>query len=196
MEIYKNLQINSIIYFDEQGVERTEQWKPVIGYEEFYHVSNLGRIKSLEEKRFMPVNNAFAIYKERILNQSLTKDGYLKITLVKKHRKTFLCHRLVGKAFIANPENKPQINHKKGVKNDNRCWMLEWSESCENIQHAYDNQLIKPKKGLLKLTEKQVLEIIQIGDSMLKKDIAKRYNVGSTTISRVLSKTYWKNNYK
>lgn len=185
MEIYKNLQIKSIIYFDDNGVERTEQWKPVIGYEEFYHVSDLGRIKSLEEKRFMPVNNAFAIYKERILSQSLTKDGYLKITLVKKQRKSFLSHRLVGQAFIDNPENKPQINHKRGVKTDNRSWMLEWSESSENIQHAYDNQLIKPKKGLLKLTETQVLEIIQIGDSMLKKDIAKRYNVGSTTISRV-----------
>lgn len=196
MEIYKNLQVDSINYLDDEGVVRIEQWKPVFGYEELYHVSDLGRIKSLEQKRFMQVNKAYAVYKECILRQSITKTGYLKSTLTKIRKRTFLSHRLVGQAFIPNPENKPQINHKKGIKTDNRCCMLEWCDSHENVQHAYDINLTKPNKGIkngcAKLTEEEVLQIRDIGNSMLKKDIAKKYNVGSTTISRVLSKSNWK----
>ena len=74
--------------------------------------------------------------------------------------------------------------------------MLEWCDSHENVQHAYDFQLLTPKKGIkngcAKLTEEEVLQIRDIGNSMLKKDIAKKYKVGSTTISRVLSKSNWK----
>lgn len=194
--IYNNLENKDIIYLNDEGIRCIEIWKPIPGYENFYQASNLGRIKSLEEKRFMPVNNAYANYKERIIRQSKTKDGYLKVTLSKKIKKCFLSHRLVGLTFIDNPQNKAEINHIKGVKSDNRCWMLEWCNSNENVQHAYDYKLLQPKKGVKngasKLTEKEVLEIRKIGSSMYKKDIAKKYNVGSSTVSRILSNTNWK----
>jgi hypothetical protein len=176
---------------------QVEIWKDVVGYKGIYQVSNLGRVKSLEVKRFTKANNSFSTYKEKILNQSYTKDGYLKITFtVNKVKKTFLVHRLVATAFIENPNNKPEVNHINGIKDDNSYKNLEWNTPVENVKHAYKNGLKTPKQGVengcSKLSEKEVLEIRKIGKTMFKKDIAILYNVGASTISRVQNKTHWK----
>ena len=59
----------------------------------------------------------------------------------------FSVHRLVGECFIPNPENKPQINHIKSIKTDNRYWMLEWATSSENNKHAIEFGNHKVLKG-------------------------------------------------
>lgn len=75
--------------------------------------------------------------------------GYLRITLSKENSiKTFSVHRLVALMFIPNPENKPEVNHKWGVKTDNKASELEWNTTSENMKHAY-------KTGLQKTSEKQ-----------------------------------------
>lgn len=68
------------------------------------------------------------------LKTETTEKGYLKVKLGEKHHKI---HRLVASAFIPNPENKPCVNHKNGVRDDNRVENLEWVDCKENNLHSY-----------------------------------------------------------
>jgi hypothetical protein len=69
---------------------------------------------------------------------SKTKDGYLKFMLVDGGKgKQFYVHRAVASAFIPNPQNLPILNHKNGVKTDNRTENLEWSDYSKNLLHSY-----------------------------------------------------------
>ena len=76
------------------------------------------------------------------MKQQIDKDGYSYVVLYKnKKRKHFKVHRLVAMAFLKNPKNKPEVNHKQGIKSDNRVTELEWNTTSENVQHAYDTGL-------------------------------------------------------
>lgn len=125
--------------------ESNEIWKPVKDYEGIYEVSNLGRVKSLKKWRRTGINSGY-FQKDKILKQDCNYNGYAKIDFHKnKVRKGFLVHRLVAEAFIPNPENKPQINHKNKIKLDNKVENLEWVTSSENIIHAFENGRRSPK---------------------------------------------------
>jgi hypothetical protein len=135
MKIYKNISLQNIT---------GEVWKPLTNYEGFYEVSNMGRVKSLD-RTITKKSGEEALIISRILKQYKRGSGYLKIAVCKNGKpKTFDVHRLVGLLHVDNPENKPEINHKKGNKLDNRSSELEWSTSSENAQHKWDIGLQKP----------------------------------------------------
>ena len=101
-----------------------EIWKPIKEFEGYYEVSNMGRVRSLNYKR---------TGKKKILKNIEDYKGYLEVGLTKNgKRKQFKVHRLVAKAFIPNPENKPCIDHINTIKSDNRVENLRWVTYKEN----------------------------------------------------------------
>lgn len=78
------------------------------------------------------------------------RKGYLSVDLYKDGKRvTRGVHRLVAEAFIPNPENKPEVNHKDGNKHNNSISNLEWVTKKENVRHAWDNGLVKPSRSML-----------------------------------------------
>ncbi len=132
-----------------------EIWRPVVGYEGYYEVSNLGNVRSLKRKG----------YKNGNLRQGEGTTGYWIVVLYKDGRKTTKSvHRLVAKAFIPNPKNKPQVNHIDSNKKNNKVENLEWVTSGENEKHAYDS-------GSKVVTEKMRKHCKEMGEKYGRKNI-------------------------
>lgn len=128
-----------------------EIWRDIKDYEGLYQVSNWGRVKSLG-------NGNSKNSKVRILKTSKNKCGYLYVVLCKDGKvKTYKVHRLVAEAFIPNPLNLPQVNHKSENKQDNRVENLEWISASGNTNYGTRNRRVSEKMTNGKLS-KEVLQ--------------------------------------
>ena len=114
-----------------------EIWKPIEGYEGLYEISNLGRLR-----------NSKGVIKKSQSNG----NGYKKVFLYRGGKgKRFFVHRLVAKAFIPNPENKPCVNHIDESRDNNVASNLEWVTQSENAMHG--TSPIKMHNGIVKYWE-------------------------------------------
>lgn len=122
-----------------------EIWKSIKGFEGYYEVSSIGRIRSVDRYVHSGIkHNNSRLVKGRMLKQSLKKNGYFSVDLSKDNKvKTMLVHRIVAINFIENPNNKKVVNHKNANKQDNRIENLEWVTDGENKDHAKKNDLYK-----------------------------------------------------
>ena len=161
-----------------------------MGVEGKYEVSNTGLVKSLIHKwgkRLIP----------KIMSLMSDELGYKRVSIRKNGRTyTFLVHRLVAIAFIPNPENKPQINHKNGIPSDINVGNLEWCSDLENKIHASKNFLNAHGEthGMHKVTEKDVREIrlLRKNSHMLYADIGKLFGVTWGTVRHICIRHTWK----
>jgi hypothetical protein len=142
-------------------------FKPILGYPN-YKVSNEGQIKRLPH---------FWRKQAIIMKMELSKAGYYRVPLSRDGRyKKFLVSRLVAKAFIPNPDNLPEVNHKDGNTQNNNVSNLEWCTRSTNMLHAFKTGLHSMTKGeqcsWSKLTTKDVLKMRKIysqGNISMKK---------------------------
>lgn len=169
----------------------TEIWKDVIGYEGFYQVSNKGRVRSVT--RIIKRTSGDMKFKSRIM-AGCVRNGYKIMPLSKnKTIKAWRVHRLVAIAFIPNPENKAEVNHKNGIRLDNKLDNLEWMTHQENVQHAFRTGLVKvgSQRKDAKLTEKDVIAI-RSNRQLTQKELAIKYNITPRHIRTILSRRSWK----
>jgi len=170
-------------------------WVDIPNVEGFYQVSNHSRIKSL--KRTVIKEGHPYIVNEKILTNR-TKVNYIYYTLMSADgsKITVSLHRLVGTIFIPNPENKPEINHKNGIKSDPRITNLEWATQSENRHHAVDTGLVKVRWGKdhpnygktgLKMWNAKRCKEVSTGEIMSYSEAARKHNTDVGTISRMLN---------
>lgn len=172
-----------------------ETWRPVPECPEFYEVSNLGRVRRVAEAL---AGGAAGGRRPYVLSPSTNPDGYLRVSLFFNGRARYRSvHRLVALAFIPRPKGKTQVNHKSGVKADNRVANLEWCSAKENVLHRFrvlGHQPLKGSRhGMAKLTADQVRAIRAAhagGETYTA--LAGRYGVAVSAIHNIVNRRRWK----
>lgn len=127
-------------------------WKTLVYNGEVYElfeVSNDGQLRNVKTGT--------------VYRQAIVGNGYLQVVVSlgsRNKKKAFKIHKAVAEAFIPNPENKREVNHKDGNKDNNNMLNLEWVTPSENVRHAYQNGLKNPlygtDNGAAKLTKEDV----------------------------------------
>ena len=146
-----------------------EEWRDIKGYEGYYQISNFGRVKSLS--RDVGSNRC---KKETIMKTSLDKDGYENLVLRKNGKQRhFRVNRLVAKAFLENPNNYPQVNHKDEDKTNNNVNNLEWCSAKYNVN--YGSRTEKASKKVICVTTGKIFKSIA--------EASKYYNLKGNHIS-------------
>lgn len=168
--LLQNFPQEYMMKFNRETTVIGEEWKDIKGYKGLYQVSSLGRVRSLPivtgaiqqnttRKGIAITINVPQVRLGRVLKLNdvgiKCSDGYMKgVTLSKHgHNKRFLVHRLVAEAFIPNPNNLQEVNHKNRDKSDNTINNLEWVSPEENKAHAHIS-----KKTLIELYKLSIQE--------------------------------------
>lgn len=153
-----------------------EIWKDIKEYEGIYQISNFGRVKRLDSviaTKHRSGKLVNVLKQERFLIPTDNGHNYLIVGLSKNNkRKNYYVHRLVAEAFISNPQNKTQVNHKNGDKSNNNIENLEWVTAQENMIHS--SKVLKTKYNLTGLNasrekQKRKVDMFDVNGNFIKK---------------------------
>lgn len=151
------------------------------------------KLREYPKYRIYNTGKIYSEYYKKFIHQHDDNSGYLQVTLVGIYgRRTIKTHILVAKAFIPNPDNLPEVNHKDCNKYNNKVTNLEWVSKHDNMIHASVNSY-KNRENLSPLTQDHVRLIpilLEYGFSI--KLIAGLYKVGHITIRNIIQKRTWK----
>ena len=138
-----------------------EQWKDIKGYEGLYRISTNGRVLALERIIYSNHTPSRKITLKQMIMSLSMNTGYHRVSLTDRDgkNKSFYVHRLMAVAFIPNPLNRNEINHKNGIRGDNTLSNIEWCTHSENIQHAV-------RTGLQPLNNKAVYKLSTTNDKL------------------------------
>lgn len=168
-----------------------EQWVPIHGYEQYYEVSNLGRIRNIPRVIHMACRGGCYTSVSMVNHPTLNGKGYGRVFLsLHQVVKTKYVHRIVAEHWCINPLGRREVNHIDGNKTNNAANNLEWVSHRENCVHARKTGLFVPSPS--KFTTRQVDEIIfrcNNGESPIC--VAKTLGVNKTSIYHILAGTTW-----
>lgn len=164
-----------------------EAWKDILGYEGFYQISNLGRIKSLP--RYRKNGKTSGKYLQRgIIRKNYDSKTYSCINLSKEGKtKTHFIHILVANAFLDKIEGKNYVNHIDGNKHNNNVNNLEWCTASENQRHALATGLRNKNANSIKIIQYDLSgNVIKIWESLM--EASRQNNISEGAISNCINK--------
>lgn len=164
-----------------------EEWRPVPGHNGVYDVSSLGRFRRALDGPRLRAGKPIRTY--------LRKNGYFQINLSLPSPRVYLTHRLVAAAFLGPRCKGMFVNHKNGVRGDNRIGNLEWVTRHENMQHAMNVLGVHHGENgtTAILTNKQAIEIYRLKNTGITAEtIGKKYGVSDKTVYNIWSRATWR----
>lgn len=179
-------------------MQEKEIWKDVVDYEGVYQVSSLGVIRSVD-RIYSAACGKVVNKKGRTIKSHPEHRGYMQITLcLNGTRKTMKVHRIVLEAFTDVSSRKETVNHKNGIKSDNRLVNLEWNTLSENVRHAFNTGLNIAARGennsRAKLKESDVIDIKR-NCTLTPFDLNKfatKYSITKQAIRLIVQDKNWK----
>ena len=173
-----------------------ENWKPVVGFEGLYEVSDLGNVKSLS-RMVRSKAGSMRHVRERAMRTCLAPTARYVSLILRKEGKSYFkhVHRLVAQAHIPNPENKPQVNHKNASQKwNNTVANLEWATRAEDDAHVVANGL-KPRGHhhyFAKLNAKKVQEMRRLDkQGWSTRSLADKFSLSTAHVRLVIRGLAW-----
>lgn len=173
-----------------RGLEN-EEWRPIVGHERDYAVSSIGRVRRESVGRGTKPG--------RLLSTFIGQTGYVRVLLTNGagRRTHYQVHRLVLAAFDCPSPTGMEVNHKNGIKADNRIENLEWVTRSENMRHSIDHlgaqRASGESNGMAKLKAddvRSIRETFALGGAT-KADLARRFGVDLSLVWQILKRRIW-----
>jgi hypothetical protein len=166
---------------------RQSSWRRIPGCKGAYKISRSGKVKSVT-KTIVTKDGRTVTYYGKILKLTPSDNGYLTVKLYGKRKRTAAVHVLVATAFVPNPDNLPEVNHKDLDKTNNHYSNLEWTTKVNNIRHGRQLGAFAGRATSRKLVNR--VKKLR-GQGLLQWQIAKKVKLNQSTVCRMLKGRTW-----